>query len=110
METANSSDAATNYPLLGYQPSPASPRGENRQMESAPKPEHAEGPVARTIEQRTAKLSSDTFLWAALGSMAVSCGLQLLGRQKTSHFIGQWAPSFLLLDLYNKIVKVTGSH
>lgn len=74
-----------------------------------PKPEHSEGQVARSIEEQTAKLPSDTFLWAALGSMAVSAALQLAGNQKTSLFIGQWAPSFLLLGLYNKIVKVAGS-
>jgi hypothetical protein len=33
--------------------------------------EHREGPVARTIEEQ--KLPSDTLLWAAIGSMAVSC-------------------------------------
>jgi len=41
--------------------------------------------------------------------MAVSAALQIAGNQKTSLFIGQWAPSFLLLGLYNKIVKVAGS-
>ena len=29
--------------------------------------EHSEGVVAKTIEQQTAKLPSDVFLWAALG-------------------------------------------
>jgi len=71
-------------------------------------PEHREGPVARSIEEQTAKLPSDLFLWAALGSMAVSATLQLLGRQKVSLFVGQWAPSFLLLGLYNKLVKLEG--
>jgi hypothetical protein len=76
----------------------------------SPKPEHAEGPIARTIEQQTGTLPSDTFLWAALGAMAVSLALQLTGQRKTNLFIGQWAPSFLLLGLYNKIVKVASSH
>jgi hypothetical protein len=75
-----------------------------------PKPEHTEGQVARSIEQQTAKLPSDTFLWAALGSMAFSLALQLADKQKTSLFVGQWAPTFLLFGLYNKIVKVAGSH
>ena len=78
-------------------------------MSGGPRPEHSEGQIARTIEEQTAKLPSDTFLWAALGSMAVSAALQIAGQQKTSLFIGQWAPSFLLLGLYNKIVKVAGS-
>ncbi len=68
-----------------------------------------EGPVARTIEQQTAKLPSDIFLWAALGSIGVSAALQLAGRQKVSLFVGQWVAPFLLLGVYNKIVKVSGS-
>jgi len=78
-------------------------------MSGNPRSEHSEGQVARTIEEQTAKLPSDTFLWAAIGSMVVSAALQLAGNQKTSLFIGQWAPSFLLFGLYNKIVKVAGS-
>jgi hypothetical protein len=71
--------------------------------------EHAEGPVARTIEQQTAKLPSDLFLWAACGSIVGSLVLQLSGRQHESLFVGQWAPTFLILGLYNKLVKVAGS-
>jgi hypothetical protein len=82
---------------------------QQRNMSRNPQPDHSEGQIARTIEQQTAKLPSDTFLWAALGSMAVSAMLQMAGNQKTSLFVGQWAPSFLLLGLYNKIVKVAGS-
>ncbi|MBV8214772.1 MAG: hypothetical protein JOZ08_16320 [Verrucomicrobia bacterium] len=33
---------------------------------------HAEGPVARSLEQQTAKLPSDLFLWAAVGSILAS--------------------------------------
>ena len=71
--------------------------------------EHTEGTVARTIEQQTAKLPSDVFLWAALGSIGVSAILQLTGKQKVSLFVGQWVAPFLLLGVYNKIVKVAGS-
>ena len=71
--------------------------------------EQTEGPVARTIEEQTAKLPSDIFLWAALGSIGVSAALQLAGKQKVSLFVGQWVAPFLLLGVYNKIVKVAGS-
>ncbi len=71
--------------------------------------DHKEGPVAKTIEQQTAKLPSDLFLWSALGSMAVSASLQILGKKNASQFVGQWASPFLLLGVYNKIVKVAGS-
>ena len=69
---------------------------------------HSEGKVARAIEEQTAKLPSDTFLWAALASMGVSLTLKCLGRKHTALFVGQWAPSFLLLGIYNKIVKTEG--
>ncbi len=72
-------------------------------------PEHQEGSIARSIEQQTAKLPSDLFLWLAAGSIATSATLKIMGRDKDSVFVGQWAPTFLILGLYNKIVKVLGS-
>jgi hypothetical protein len=81
----------------------------DRAPKTSPDPSHREGSVARTIEQQTAKLPSDTFLWAALGSMAASLVLAIAGDQKKANFIGQWAPSFLILGLYNKMVKLHGS-
>jgi hypothetical protein len=71
--------------------------------------EHSEGKVARAIEDQTAKLPSDTFLWAAIGAMAVSAGLQVAGNKQVSNFIGQWAPTLLIFGLYNKLVKQHGS-
>lgn len=71
--------------------------------------EHSEGRIARTIEQQTAKLPSDIFLWAAGGAIATSALLQLTGKPKASLFLGQWVAPFLLLGVYNKIVKVAGS-
>jgi hypothetical protein len=68
-----------------------------------------EGPVARTIEQQTAKLPSDTFLWAAVGSIGLSLVLMLTGKEKKAQFVGQWAPTMLILGLYNKMVKLHGS-
>lgn len=71
--------------------------------------EHAEGKIARTIEEQTAKLPSDVFLWAAGASIIGSLALQFSGRKHESLFVGQWAPTLLILGLYNKIVKVAGS-
>ena len=70
---------------------------------------HTEGKVARTIEQQTAKIPSDVYLWAAGGAIATSAILQLMRRPKASLFLGQWVAPFLLLGVYNKIVKVAGS-
>lgn len=70
---------------------------------------HAEGRIAKTIEDQTARLPSDTFLWMAVGAMSVSATLQLMGNKHGSLFIGQWAPTFLIFGLYNKLVKQLGS-
>ncbi len=71
--------------------------------------QHREGALAKAIEQQTAKLPSDTFLWLTLGSIAVSLTLKLTGHNKDALFVGQWAPTFLLFGVYNKLVKQLGS-
>lgn len=78
-------------------------------MRTITPPEHQEGALARTIEQQTAKLPSDTFLWLAGGSIAASLTMKILGHEKEAMFVGQWAPTFLILGLYNKLVKLAGS-
>ena len=79
------------------------------EIASVARQDHTEGKVAKTIETQTAKLPSDTFLWAAVGSMAVSASLHIMGNREHSVFVGQWAPTFLILGLYNKLVKQLGS-
>lgn len=76
---------------------------------SATSPMHTEGPIAKTIEQQTAKIPSDWFLWAAVGSIATSLALQVSRKDHASQFVGQWAPTLLILGLYNKLVKQLGS-
>jgi hypothetical protein len=71
--------------------------------------EHSEGPVARAIEEQTAKLPSDAFLWAAGASIATSLILKVLDGHHEALFVGQWAPTILILGLYNKLVKQHGS-
>lgn len=68
-----------------------------------------EGPVARSIEEQTSKLPSDVFLWAAFGSIAGSLVFKITGKDHHALFVGQWAPTFLILGLYNKLVKLHGS-
>lgn len=68
-----------------------------------------EGKLAKAIESQTAQIPSDVFLWSAVSSMGVSLILKLFKQDKTALFVGQWAPTFLILGLYNKIVKVEGS-
>ncbi len=71
--------------------------------------DHKEGQIAKAIEKQTAKVPSDAFLWLSLGSIGISGALQIFGKKQASTFVGQWAPTFLLFGLYNKLVKVAGS-
>ena len=71
--------------------------------------DHTEGSVARAIENQTAKLPSDTFLWLAATAMGASLLLHFGGRKAESLFVGQWPAAFLLFGVYNKLVKVAGS-
>ena len=71
--------------------------------------DHAEGTVAQTIEQQTAKLPSDLWLWAAVGSMGASLACRLQGNSDRSLFFGQWAAPLLIIGVYNKLVKLGGS-
>lgn len=67
-----------------------------------------EGRIAVELEKRTSRVPSDVFLWTAIGSIAGSLVLAVSGKQKLANFVGQWAPTLLILGLYNKIVKVAG--
>lgn len=71
-------------------------------------PQHKEGPVAKAIEEQTGKIPSDVFLWASLSAMGVSLLFQLFNKKHNSLFIGQWAAPFLILGIYNKMVKQHG--
>ena len=70
--------------------------------------EKTEGATAKAIEEQTSKLPSDLFLYASLAAMGTSLTLKILGKRHTALFVGQWAAPFLLLGLYNKLVKLEG--
>jgi hypothetical protein len=71
--------------------------------------EAQEDQVTASIEKYTSQIPSSVYLAAALTSMAVSVGFQVAKKQHMSLFIGQWAAPFLILGLYNKMVKQHGS-
>lgn len=69
-----------------------------------------EGEMTKKIEKVTAQVPSVTWLVLAVGSMAVSAGLAMLKQRKgAANFVGLWAPTLLLIGLYNKLVKIEGS-
>lgn len=71
--------------------------------------QHSEGTIAKTIENETAKLPSDVFLWAAGAAVTGALTLKMMHKDFGALFVGQWAAPFLILGLYNKVVKVAGS-
>ena len=80
-------------------------------IESSTQP-RTEGPVAKAIEHQTSKIPSDIFLWAALGFLGVSAVRSIRSRRgggSGENFISSLGPTFLMLGVYNKIVKLHGS-
>ncbi len=69
-----------------------------------------EGSVTKQVEQVTAKVPSLGYLGLAMGSMALSAGLAIFTKRKSlANFVGLWVPSFMLIGIYNKLVKLEGS-
>jgi len=68
-----------------------------------------EGKIAKEIEDYTAEIPSDAYLWTAFGVMGISLTLKLLQKNDYALFVGQWAAPILIMGVYNKIVKVEGS-
>jgi D-serine dehydratase len=68
-----------------------------------------EDQVTAAIEKVTAQVPSSAYLGLAIGAIAVSIGFQAAKKQHEALFIGQWVAPFLLLGIYNKLVKLHGS-
>ena len=70
----------------------------------------AEGRWTKRIENQTAKVPSVFFLSLAIAGILSSGAMKLIKpRSSVPDFIGLWVPTFLLLGLYNKIVKIEGN-
>jgi hypothetical protein len=41
--------------------------------------------------------------------MAGTAALKMMGKYNWALFVGQWAPAFLIMGVYNKMVKQHGS-
>ena len=61
------------------------------------------------IEKYTSQVPSSAFLALALGSIVASLSFKIAKKDAGAHFIGQWVSPFLLLGIYNKMVKQHGS-
>ena len=61
------------------------------------------------LESQTSQLPSSLFLGLAIGAMAASAILKIVGKDDWSLFVGQWPAPFLIMGNYNKMVKQHGS-
>lgn len=69
-----------------------------------------EGEFTKAVERQTAKVPSFAFLTLALGSIVLSASIAAISERKEwANFVGQWVSTFLLLGIYNKLVKLEGS-
>ncbi|WP_029901941.1 hypothetical protein [Prevotella sp. 10(H)] len=67
-----------------------------------------EGKLTVAIEKQTAKVPSGVYLAASITAMATSLTLKCFGKNHAALFVGQWAAPFLIMGLYNKVVKTEG--
>ncbi len=68
-----------------------------------------EDQITSLMESYTSKLPSSFFLGAAFASIIGSLILKIQSKDENALFVGQWAAPFLLLGIYNKMVKQHGS-
>jgi len=71
--------------------------------------EHRESRFTRLVEQQAARLPSHLFLFASFFAMALSLGAEVTGHARVSRLVGMWAPTLLILGVYNKMVKTMGT-
>jgi hypothetical protein len=62
----------------------------------------------KTVEEYTGAVPSSAYLGIAVAAMAASLAFQMAGQGKWGNFIAQWVPTWLIIGLYNKLVKLEG--
>lgn len=68
-----------------------------------------EDQVTAAIESYTSQVPSSAYLGLAIAAIAASVTCKLAKKDHASLFVGQWVAPFLLLGIYNKLVKQHGS-
>jgi hypothetical protein len=72
------------------------------------RPSRTEDQFTKTVEEYTAAIPSSAYLAVAVGAMALSLKLHVKGQGKWGNFIAQWVPTWLIIGVYNKLVKLEG--
>ena len=60
--------------------------------------------LAERVTSQIEKVPQNTFLLGAALSVSAALMLRLAGRHQDALFVGQWAPTLLLVGLYSKRV------
>ena len=71
--------------------------------------EAQEDQITAAIEKVTSQVPSSVFLGAAIASIIGSVAYKAANKNHEALFVGQWVAPFLILGLYNKMVKQHGS-
>ncbi len=71
--------------------------------------EATEDQVTAAIEKVTSQVPSSVYLGLAIASILGSVSFNIGGKKHAALFVGQWVAPFLLLGIYNKLVKQHGS-
>ena len=67
-----------------------------------------EDSFTKSVEEYTASMPSSAYLGIAVGAMMLSLACQVAGHGKWGNFIAQWVPTWLIIGVYNKLVKLEG--
>ncbi len=71
--------------------------------------EAQEDQVTAAIEKVTSQVPSSIYLGAAIASILGSVAFKVAKKDNEALFVGQWVAPFLILGMYNKMVKQHGS-
>lgn len=71
--------------------------------------EAQEDQVTAAIEKYTSKVPSSVYLGIAVAAIGASLAFKASKKDHGALFVGQWVAPFLLLGIYNKLVKQHGS-
>ena len=71
-------------------------------------PRPSEHQFTKTIGSYRAAIPPSGYLAVAIAAIGLSLAYQLSGRGKWGNFIAEWVPTWLIIGLYNKLVKLEG--
>jgi hypothetical protein len=71
--------------------------------------EAQEDQITASIEKYTSQVPSSVYLGLAIASIAASLSFKIAKKDHAALYVGHWVAPFLLLGIYNKLVKQHGS-